>query len=194
MATSLSTAAPPGAQNSPNMPQGPWGGSATMQSPNLPAHPRGPGARADTTSSFASRSLPPAEGSIPQQLNGIHHPPPTAPSPQNVTPTHPPASHSPFLPQFTQRHPSQDASANAPQQHSKAPAGLIRSDTGPGTQPATDKSHTEQYTVIADAIKSADPSILRQAVRDHWDACLLGSDYNLAFFVRFSFHFFVSLR
>lgn len=43
--------------------------------------------------------------------------------------------------------------------------------------------HSLMYPEIATAIKKVDPSVLRQAIRDHWERCVLGSDYHMAFLV-----------
>lgn len=191
MATSMAAAAQqPGAQSSPNVVQSPWTGSPATQSPNLPAQQQGPGVGADAASFFASRPMPHHH-----QPNGTQHQPPTAPSPQTVAPTQPPAG-SPAGPpapplQSFQRQTSQDSASSAPSQQHNAPTAPVRSDMPPGTQQAFDKAHTEQYTSIASVIKSADRSVLRQVIRDHWDVCLLGSDYNLAFFVRFQSRIFL---
>lgn len=184
MPTSLSTGAPPGPHISPNVPQSSWSGSPAVQSPSLPPHQVGHGGvGADAASFFAPHPMAAAEGQGSQQVNGVYHPPPKIPNLQNRSIGHPPGAQ-PNLPQSGQRHPSQDV--NTPQPQPQGYPGLVRSDTGPGTnQQASDKSQTDEYTAIADAIKSADRSILRQVVRDHWDLFLLGSDYHLAFFVRF---------
>ena len=169
MATSIAAPAAPGAQITPSIPQGAWGGSPAVQSPGLPAHQQGPGVGSDAAL-FASRP------ETSQHPKGVAQPHSMAPSPQTVAPTCPPAGP-----------PTQGSSSNAPGINSTVPPAPVRSDTGPGAQSTThDKSHTEQYTAIATVIQTAERSVLRQVIRDHWDLAIMGSDYNIAFFVRSS--------
>lgn len=44
---------------------------------------------------------------------------------------------------------------------------------------------TQAYNVLLESIEEAPAATVRQVVRDHWEKCLLGSEYHVAFLVSF---------
>jgi DNA-binding MltR family transcriptional regulator len=41
----------------------------------------------------------------------------------------------------------------------------------------------DEYHELSNLIKSSKPEIVRQVVRDHWQRCLIGSDFHVGFIV-----------
>jgi hypothetical protein len=127
---------------------------------------------------------------LPQQISTPHAP--SVSYPVNGGHFNPPANPT----QGLQRHPSQEL-PNMPRQ-SATPTGQARSHPPSTAVPAPaspaplqDQAGTQQYRDIANVIKSADPSILRQALRDNWERCFVGSDYHIAFVVSVGLSMFV---
>lgn len=45
---------------------------------------------------------------------------------------------------------------------------------------------TNSYVDLAKLIKTAPLEVVRQVIRDHWQRCLIGSDFHVGFIVSFS--------
>lgn len=186
MATSVAAPAV-GAHQPSQPPQSSWmpNTSPPMQSPGVVSSQQqavaGAAASPGTGASYftGAKQSPtgqPVGAPLPQHQASTPRPPSASSLPNGVPPNLPAGD-----PQAPQRHPSQDL-PNVPRQ-SATPVSQVRSDTPSAPVPLKDQAGTQQYTAIANLIKSAEPSVLRQAIRDHWEQCFLGSDYHLAFVV-----------
>ena len=74
-----------------------------------------------------------------------------------------------------------------PQQASQAVAADIQQNTGAGFKPTDSPTAslegTVGYSQLKNIIDKADPSTVRQIVRDNWEKCLTGSEFHMAFLV-----------
>lgn len=160
----MATAATGMPQHSPDS----WADSP-MESPNTTFHqkPNGVGAGVGAGASYFSGGKatpkPPMGFSQPQHQPAGWQPPPSAASPHLGGPAISPTPLS--------------------NPHQAPPAEAVRSDTSPTAPGMQDQVTTSEYSSVVEMIKSANPSTLRQALRDHWDQCFMGSDYHVAFIV-----------
>lgn len=56
-----------------------------------------------------------------------------------------------------------------------------------------DQEKSSSYTALWELMRKADPSVVRQVVRENWQKCLTGSDYHSAFVVSYFTGTFLSL-
>lgn len=49
--------------------------------------------------------------------------------------------------------------------------------------PAVAIEQTNQYWALAETIRQSAPETVRQAIRDHWEKALVGSQFHVAFLV-----------
>lgn len=45
---------------------------------------------------------------------------------------------------------------------------------------------TDEYLDLSNLIKKSKPETVRQVVRDHWQRCIIGSDFHIGFIVSLS--------
>lgn len=69
----------------------------------------------------------------------------------------------------------------APRSGHQSPANSTGSFASPPER--KDLQNADQYTQLANMIKTSDPAIVRQVLRDHWQQCFVGSEYHTAFAV-----------
>ena len=133
----------------------------------------------------------PGHSNIPGLTMSQPPPPSSAPLPSHPG-FPPPVKHAPVgsssgsIPSASQPRPFQQGVSNpspALRSTSVPPGERKNSGSSLHSREIGDHAGDPQYQAVCDFLRSADPSILRQALRDNWDQCFLGSEYHSAFLV-----------
>lgn len=149
------------------------------------------------TSSHHQGQNPPTEGSsgasstpssgrsseAPKPSLGNHNPSPAMASRSvpHTAPQPPASGPQNNLPAPTRPTSSPLSAANGPpsgsitQNDNRSPTG-VQSDT-------KSVEHSPEYLALIDVIKKSSPGVVRQAIRDQWHKCLMGSEFHTAFLV-----------
>ncbi|KAL2758899.1 hypothetical protein ACRALDRAFT_1055609 [Sodiomyces alcalophilus JCM 7366] len=172
--------APPPAP--PQAPQAPTQ-APTQVPPQVPpqAHPQAPPQAPTHAPTQAAPQVPTGTANPAQRFSSTQSPgPSTQPLPANTgqASKFPRSAQPPTLPVAQ----NQQRPSSHPREFNPHPTGQAPT---PGV--LTPKFHDE-VEVLSRHIRKASPQAVRRVIRDHWQKCLLGSDYHLAFITNAAIH------